>query len=107
VNALFASDATASSLSDAQREILEEAASETFAFASELVPTSDTIDAFCSGGGQLVAAEPRDLEALERAARPVYATLERDRETAAFIERIRELEESSTPGLLPTSCDAS
>ena len=106
VNALFASDATASSLSDAQREILEEAASETFAFASELVPTSDTIDAFCSGGGQLVAAEPRDLEALARAARPVYAAMERDPATASFIERIRELKVSSEPAVLPTSCEA-
>jgi TRAP-type C4-dicarboxylate transport system substrate-binding protein len=107
VNALVASDATVSSLSEAQREVLEEAASETFAFASEVVPASDTIDAFCSGGGQLVAAEPRDLEALERAARPVYATMERDRQTASFIERIRELKGSSQQAaVLPTSCEA-
>ena len=91
VNALFATESTASSLSDAQWRILQEAASETFAFASESVPTSDTIDGFCSGGGQLVAAEPRDVEALERAARPVYAAIERDPDTAAFIKRIREL----------------
>ena len=40
VNALFATESTASSLSDAQWRILQEAASETFAFASESVPTS-------------------------------------------------------------------
>jgi len=106
VNALFASDATASSLSEAQWAILEDAARETFAFASEVVPKSDTIDAFCSGGGKLVGAEPPDLEALERAARPVYATMERDPETASFIERIRELKASSEPAVPPTSCEA-
>lgn len=106
VNALFASEAVASSLSDAQREILEEAASGTFAFANELIPTSDAIDAFCSGGGQLVGAEPGDLEALERAAQPVYRMMERDPQTALFIERIRELKASSSPTPMPTSCEA-
>jgi TRAP-type C4-dicarboxylate transport system substrate-binding protein len=106
VNALFASEAVASSLSDAQRGILEEAASETFAFASELIPTSDAIDAFCSGGGQLVGAEPGNLEALERAARPVYRMMEGDPQTASFIERIRELKASSSPTPMPTSCEA-
>jgi hypothetical protein len=90
----------------AQREILEEAASETFAFASELAPASDSIDVFCSGGRRIVAAEPGDLEALERAARPVYGTMERDPSTASYIERIRELKKSSTPAPLPTSCEA-
>jgi TRAP-type C4-dicarboxylate transport system substrate-binding protein len=106
VNGLFASDATASSLSDPQREILEEAASETFAFASELIGTNDAIDAYCSGGGRIVGAEPGDLEALERAARPVYRMMESDPETASFIERIRELKASLTPPLMPTSCEA-
>ena len=104
VNVLFASEATASSLSDAQREILEQAATETFTFASETVPTSDTIDAFCSGGGELVAAEPGDVAGLERAARPVIQEMQDDPQTASFIERIRELGASSDPASLPTSC---
>jgi len=106
VNALFASEATASSLSDAQRAILDQAASETFDFANETVPASDTIDAFCSGGGELVAAEPGDVAALERAARPVYREMEDDPQTASFIQRIRELKASSDPAPLPTSCEA-
>ncbi len=106
VNALFASEATASSLSDAQWAILEEAASETFVFATELIPASDTIDAFCSGGGRIVGAEPGDLEALELAARPVYRMMEGDPQTASFIERIRELKASSSPTPMPTSCEA-
>jgi TRAP-type C4-dicarboxylate transport system substrate-binding protein len=104
VNVLFASDATASSLSDDQWAILQDAASETFSFASEQVGPPASIDAFCSGG-QIVAADPADLQALERAARPVYGDLEADPETAAFIERIRELKASSTPADLPTSCE--
>ena len=106
VNVLFASDAAASSLSDAQRKILEQAATETYTFASETVPTSDTIDAFCSGGGEVVAAEPGDVAALERAARPVYRMMEGDRQTASFIGRIRELKVSSPPIIMPTSCEA-
>ena len=50
VNAIFATDATLSSLTNDQRAILEQAASETFAFATESVPASDTVDGFCSGG---------------------------------------------------------
>lgn len=106
VNVLFASDTAASALSRDQWEILQDAATETFAFASELVGTSESIDAFCSGGGRIVAGDPADLEALERAARPVYAMMEADPDTAAFIERIRELKaSSSTPADLPTSCE--
>lgn len=54
------------------------------------------------GGGQIVAARAADIEALERAARPVYGTMEGDPQTASFIERIRELKASSTPADLPT-----
>jgi TRAP-type C4-dicarboxylate transport system substrate-binding protein len=103
VNVLFASDASASSLSRDQWAILEAAASQTFVFASEQ-STSDSIDVFCSGGWEIVAAEGAEIRALERAARPVYETMEADPETAAFIERIRELKASSTPADLPTSC---
>jgi TRAP-type C4-dicarboxylate transport system substrate-binding protein len=105
VNVLFASDAAASSLSDAQWGILQEAASETFAFATELIGTSDSANAYCSGGGEIVAAHAADIQALERATRTVYGTLEADPDTAAFIERIRELKASSTPADLPTSCE--
>lgn len=105
VNVLFASDAAASSLSDAQWEILQDAATETFALASELVGESESIEAVCSGGWEIVAAEAADIQALERAARPVYGTMEDDPETAAFIERIRELKASSTPADLPTTCE--
>jgi TRAP-type C4-dicarboxylate transport system substrate-binding protein len=105
VNVLFASDAAASSLSEAQWAILQDAASRTFALASELVGGSESIDAVCSGGWEVVAAGPADIEALQRAARPVYVTMEDDPETAAFIERIRELKASSTPADPPTSCE--
>jgi TRAP-type C4-dicarboxylate transport system substrate-binding protein len=105
VNVLVASDATASSLTDDQWAILQDAATQTAAFASELVGTSDSLDAFCSSGLQIVAAEVGDIQALERAARPVYGMMEADPDTAAFIERIRELEASSTPAELPTSCE--
>jgi TRAP-type C4-dicarboxylate transport system substrate-binding protein len=107
VNGLWASEATASSFTDDQWAILQEAASETFAFATTTVPASDAIDGFCSVGGEIVAAERGEIEALERAARPVYAAMERDPQTASFIERIRELKASSPPPApLPTSCDA-
>jgi TRAP-type C4-dicarboxylate transport system substrate-binding protein len=105
VNVLFASETAASSLSDAQWEILQAAASQTFEFASELVATSGSLEAFCSSGLQIVAAQAADVADLERAARPVYKEMEADPETAAFIERIQELKASSTPADLPTSCE--
>jgi TRAP-type C4-dicarboxylate transport system substrate-binding protein len=105
VNVLFASETLASSLTADQWRVLQDAATQTFTFASELDP-SGSLEAFCSAGLQLVAAEPADVRALERAARPVSRSMEDDAATAAFIERIRELKASSTPAELPTSCEA-
>ena len=107
VNGLWTSEETASELTDEQWAILQEAASETFAFASTTVPAGDSVDAFCSGGGEVVAADRGDIQALERAAQPVYRSMERDGQTAAFIDRIRELVAASDPAPLPTSCGSS
>jgi TRAP-type C4-dicarboxylate transport system substrate-binding protein len=104
VNVLFASDATASSLSEAQRAILQDAAAETLAFASEEVSTSDGFETYCSGGGRVVSAKPADVEALEEAARPVYRSIEADADTAAYIARIRELRADSVADGPTPSC---
>ena len=54
---------------------------------------------FCGGAGRAnaVAVTRGDLDALERAAQPVYTQLEKDPDTKALIARIRTLKASS-PG---------
>jgi TRAP-type C4-dicarboxylate transport system substrate-binding protein len=59
--------------------------------------------------GRIVVASPSDLAALERAARPVYAELERDPQTRARIAEIRRLKASLPPArpvIVPAGCGA-
>jgi TRAP-type C4-dicarboxylate transport system substrate-binding protein len=57
--------------------------------------------------GRAVLASPSELAALVRATRPVYARLERDRQTRAFIAEIRRMSASLPPEppiTVPASC---
>jgi TRAP-type C4-dicarboxylate transport system substrate-binding protein len=81
-----------SRLSAGQRAILERAARRTLVESfSAAVPEPEAAAAFCEDGGRVVLASPADLAALKAAARPVYASLERDAQTRALIGRIRSL----------------
>jgi TRAP-type C4-dicarboxylate transport system substrate-binding protein len=61
----------------------------------------------CTAGAQFATADPAALEALRQAFEPVYAELERDAKTLAYIRRIQALKASTRPEpgfSLPTSC---
>jgi TRAP-type transport system periplasmic protein len=96
---LFAGEDAYDRLDSGQRQTIREAARETAAYAAAHPPSErGLIRDFCSGGSSVsaVAATPGDLDALEGAAQPVYAQLERDPDTKALIAAIRELK-TTTP----------
>lgn len=92
MNSLVASTNALAALSQAQRQVLEEAATATRDWVTQTgtSPAGDAA-AFCRAGGTVVAAAEADVAAFKAAAAPVYAKLEADPETKARIAKIREL----------------
>jgi TRAP-type C4-dicarboxylate transport system substrate-binding protein len=96
---LFAGEGAYDRLDSGQREAIRHAAQETVAYAAAHPPSERALMRdFCRAGPAVsaVAATPGDLNALEGAAQPVYAQLEKDPETKALITAIRELK-ATTP----------
>jgi TRAP-type C4-dicarboxylate transport system substrate-binding protein len=105
VDTLFANRVTFAALSSSQRRVLRTAAARTLRYERATRPTDRAAAAlFCAGGGRVVLASTAELMALQRAARPVYALLERDAQTRRLIAEIRVLKRSvsATPG--PSAC---
>ena len=91
-NALVINAGKLDDLSDAEREILEEAARRTQRWTIEATPTdAEAAASYCALGGRAVLADPSQIAELEQAAAPVYAELERDPETRSLIESIRAM----------------
>lgn len=61
--------------------------------------------AHCANGGRVVAADAADLTALEVAARPVYAELERDPTTKAGLARIAQMKTKVAPAASIAPCE--
>jgi TRAP-type C4-dicarboxylate transport system substrate-binding protein len=99
VNVLVANSKVFAALSDEQRATLRTAAARTLDWArGHLMSDAAAAQAFCEGGrGAIVNASEADLAALEKAAQPVYADLEKDDGTAALIDKIRELKATAPP----------
>lgn len=102
VNTLFAGQELMASLSDEQQAVLAAAAEEAQALAKELA--TEDVQPFCDAGGEIVQASPAEVAAIERAAQPVYRTLETDPATKAFIEGIRELKKGQPASEVPAFC---
>ena len=106
--ALFANPSTLSSLTEAQRDWLKLAATEAAARSTSLFEHEERfVPAICAAGGRLANATPADLRALKAAFAPVYASLEQDPETKAFIARIEQLKHSPPRGYalrIPAGC---
>ncbi len=100
VNTLFAGPELMTSLSEDQRAILAAAVEEAQAIATELA--TEDARAFCDRGGEIVDASSAEVAAMERAAQPVYRTLEADPATKAFIDEIRGLKEGQAPADAPS-----
>jgi TRAP-type C4-dicarboxylate transport system substrate-binding protein len=103
---LFAGRRAYERLSDDQRAALREAARATAERVAAHPPPEDArVRRFCDGG-TVVTASRDEIAALARAARPVYAELERDPQTKALIGAIRELKASlrEEPAAAPPAC---
>jgi TRAP-type C4-dicarboxylate transport system substrate-binding protein len=91
-NTLFADAGRFARLTASQRQVLRSAARRTFTFALATPPEPGGLAAFCAGG-RVVTASRTAVDALGRAARPVYAELERDPRTNAFIQQIQQMKQ--------------
>lgn len=92
INVLAVNEETLAELTDAQRDALHKAAAATRDWArSGYVDDSTLAASHCAGGGAVIEAQPAEINALHRLARPVVEDLRRDAATAALIDRIAAL----------------
>ncbi|MEA2247218.1 MAG: C4-dicarboxylate-binding protein DctP [Solirubrobacteraceae bacterium] len=90
VNTLVVNTDAWEDLSDEQRNVLRRAAERTRTWAiDDEVPDAEATRSFCERGGRIVMAKPQQVQALKRAAQPVYAELERDPVTAELVDKLR------------------
>ena len=96
-------------LSDQQRGWLEEAARVAAERSVELVDKdAENLQKACQLGARFANASKDDLAALRNDFAPVYASIEQDAQTKAFIEQIQELKHSTPAGkplAIPAGCD--
>ena len=108
MNVLLADPSRLEDLTDQQQDWLRQAAKDAAGYANALADRDDQlIGKVCDAGGRMANASDADLGALKEAFAPVYASLEQDPETKAFITEIRALKRStqSRPGLvIPDGC---
>ena len=110
---LFAGERAFSELSPAQQDVLREAARRTLLHAATH-PVHDALAfegvlarQYCHTPGHIALASDSEIAALVRAARPVYAALDRDPQTRARIARIRKLKATLPPApriVVPAGC---
>jgi TRAP-type C4-dicarboxylate transport system substrate-binding protein len=101
---IVANGARFSRLADAQRRVLQEAATRAGRRAISLM-TGDyaepKITVLYCRGGHVVVATPQELAALQHAMRPIYDRLERDAKVRAIIAGIEEIKRRTPPDPLP------
>ena len=104
-SAIVASQDAWGRLSGDQRDVLREAAARAQRFMIEHDPTeAERAEVYCRVGGRIVLAPDEDVAAVHAAAEPVYAALEADPRTKAFIARLRAMKERVPPQPLPDPC---
>jgi len=109
---LFANERAFASLSPEQRWVLEAAARRTLAHTADF-PVRQALGYegvlarwYCTHTpGRIALADERQLRGLVRAARPVYAQLDRDPGTRRFIDQIRRMK-AALPAPLPITVPA-
>ncbi|MEV6489220.1 hypothetical protein AB0M20_11415 [Actinoplanes sp. NPDC051633] len=109
INSLVINSKRFAALTEAQRSMVREAATATRDWGVKSMPgTADQATWYCKQqGGSVVLATPANVAAFQRAARPVYAELEKDAETAAFIAGIRDLASRVQPAPPVKACGPS
>ena len=103
INVLVINQDVLARLTSQQRETLQTAAIDTRSWVITSTPgDAEAARAFCDQGKVIVEASPADLAALEAAAAPVYAELERDGRTQKLIQSIRVLKEQAAEPVAPS-----
>jgi len=90
---LFADASRFARFTSAQQQVLRSAARRTLAFALAVPPEPGGATPFCATGGKVVTASEQAVDAIGRAAQPVYAYLEQDPQTKAFIRQIQQMKQ--------------
>lgn len=92
VNSLVINSAAFARLSDEQRAVLREAATNMVSTVTATMPdTAGYAEQYCRTGGTIHLADDAFLADVRRAVQPVYAELERDATTKSLIEQITAL----------------
>lgn len=108
--ALFANPDSLSRLTSEQRGWVQQAARDAAMHSTALVDRDqDLLAQACARGGRFAEASESDLASLRQAFEPVYADLEQDAQTKAFIDQIQATKASIPAGpalQIPAGCDA-
>ena len=106
MDVLFANSDRLGRLTEQQRGWLQQAAQDAAGRVAALADRdAQSLKNACRSGARFANASPADLAALRGAFASVYASLERDPQTKAFIERIQALKRS-TPAAAPLAIPA-
>jgi TRAP-type transport system periplasmic protein len=105
---LFANPSRLAALTEQQREWLQQAATDAAGRSAALADRdAQSLNNACQSGARFANASPADLAALRKALAPVYASLEQDPQTKAFIQQIQALKQSTPAGAplaIPAGC---
>jgi TRAP-type C4-dicarboxylate transport system substrate-binding protein len=108
MDVLFANPVRLGRLTEQQRGWLQQAAQDAAGRVAALADRdAQSLKNACRSGARFANASPADLAALRGAFASVYASLERDPQTKAFIERIQALKRSTSaeaPLAIPAGC---
>jgi TRAP-type C4-dicarboxylate transport system substrate-binding protein len=100
---LFAGTGRFARLSASQQRVLRSAARRTLAFALATPAEPDGRTAYCASGRVVTASQPA-VDAIERAAQPVYAYLEQDPQAKAFIRQIQQMKQQFPAPVPAAAC---
>ena len=92
---IFINRRTFESLTAAQREVLIRAAARVQMTAAVYQPDDGAAQDLCRRGIKIIAASATDLAGLRAAVRPVYAALESNPSTKAFIQQINSIRDAA------------
>jgi TRAP-type transport system periplasmic protein len=106
--AVIANPARLATLTPQQRAWLQQAADEAAAHSTSMVDTDQHLmESLCKSGARFADASPADIAGLRTAFAPVYASLDQDPQTKAFIGQIQQLKQQTLPGpalVIPPGC---
>jgi TRAP-type C4-dicarboxylate transport system substrate-binding protein len=108
IDVLFANPNRLARLTEQQRGWLQQAAQDAAGRVAVLTDRdAQSLKNACQSGAHFASASQADLAALRAAFAPVYASLEQDPQTKAFIEQIQALKQSTlaeAPLAIPAGC---